>query len=169
MRRIVFALIFASVLPGCSSWLAPESHELAPVIVPAPIYEQLFPNYVELCAVSQFRSIERGEGGTPGHAVMYLKGACLDETADYPKLRLCPERIDDPDDPRHGVGISVNRWFRNVNWIATPGRRLFYDGNLGPDDRLDRAAVEAAIDASVEAGVYEGGADPRRDGGAIGW
>ena len=35
---------------------------------PSASYEALFPYYVELCVVSQFRSDELGSGGSPGHA-----------------------------------------------------------------------------------------------------
>ena len=56
---------------------------------PDPIYDQLFPYYVELCATSQFRSKLKGEGGVAGHAVMYIKGACKDEQAPFPQLRRC--------------------------------------------------------------------------------
>src|SRR5215471_12610089 len=39
---------------------------------PNPVYDTLFPYYVELCATSQFRSKLKGEGGIAGHAVMYI-------------------------------------------------------------------------------------------------
>ena len=44
------------------------------VIRPDPIYDRLFPYYVELCAVSQFRSKSRRLGGVAGNEVMYLNG-----------------------------------------------------------------------------------------------
>src|SRR5215475_16178363 len=56
---------------------------------PDPVYDQLFPYYVELCATSQFRSKLKGEGGVAGHAVMYIKGACKDQQAAFPQLRQC--------------------------------------------------------------------------------
>ncbi len=123
---------------------------------PDPVYDQLYPYYVELCAVSQFRSKVTGEGGVPGHAVMYVKGACNDEASPYPQLRRCRRVATDPYDPEHGAGVSVNRWFRNVNWIATPGQALFYEGGLSPDARLTRAQFDATIRKLVDAGVYRG-------------
>ena len=54
---------------------------------PDPVYDELFPYYVELCATSQFRSKLTGAGGLAGHAVMYIKGACKDERASFPQLR----------------------------------------------------------------------------------
>jgi hypothetical protein len=118
-------------------------------------YEALFPYYVELCAVTQYRSEELGTGGSPGHAVMYLKGACRDSAAPYPKLRRCAEGVRDPADPEHGAGISVNRWFRSANWVAFGGRALFY-GTLAPDQTVTRARLEESAREAIDAGVYRG-------------
>jgi len=123
---------------------------------PDPAYDQLFPYYVELCATSQFRSKLKGEGGLAGHAVMYIKGACKDEQASFPQLRRCRRAATDPYDPEHGAGISVGRWFQNVNWVATPGYDLFYQGNLKPGERLTQAKFDAAVRDAVGRGVYQG-------------
>ena len=136
---------------------------------PDPAYDRLFPYYVELCATSQFRSKLKGEGGLAGHAVMYIKGACKDEEASFPQLRGCRGAAADPYDPEHGAGISVGRWFQNVNWVATPGYDLFYQGNLKPGEPLTQVKFDAAVRDAVAKGVYQGvkfhaspsvGADP---------
>lgn len=135
-------------------------------------YETLFSHYVELCAVSQFRSKEFGPGGSPGHATMYLKGACRDADAPYPRLRRCAGGVDDPNDPEHGAGVSVNRWFRNVNWVAFAGRGLFYDGNLGPDEPVTRETMDRVVRETIAAGVYrnvELWPYPRQQGDAVDW
>jgi len=119
-------------------------------------YEALFPYYVELCAVSQFRSKEFVPGGSPGHAAMYLKGACLDTEAPYPKLRRCAHNATDPGDPEHGAGVSVNRWFRTVNWVAVSGRGLFFDGDLAPGQTVTEESRQAVIRHAIDAGVYRG-------------
>ena len=119
-------------------------------------YEALFPYYVELCAVSQFRPKDRPLGGIPGHAVMYLKGACRDREAPYPKLRRCVGHAIDPADPEHGAGISVNRWFRNVNWVAFSGRGEFFDGNLAPGEAVTRERLDGVVREVIDAGVYRG-------------
>src|SRR5271156_5178761 len=123
---------------------------------PDPVYDRLFPYYVELCATSQFRSKLKGEGGVAGHAVMYIKGACKDEQAPYPQLRRCRVAATELDDPEHGAGVSVGRWFRNVNWVAVPGYELFYEGNVKTGERLTQASFEATVRDAIAKGVYKG-------------
>jgi hypothetical protein len=119
-------------------------------------YERLFPYYVELCAGSQFRGKVAGTGGVAGHAVMYLKGACKDDDAPFPRLRRCRAVATSLDDPEHGAGISVNRWFKNVNWVAVPGHDLFYAGNLQPGERLTQARFDALERDVIAKGIYRG-------------
>lgn len=152
-KRIVPWLAFALLAVACKDRvLLPAEkfvhHE------PEPRYEQLFPYYVELCAVTQFRS-EEATGGSPGHAAMYLKGACRDREAPYPRLRRCRPGVDDPDDPEHGAGVSVNRWFRSVNWIAVDGRARFFS-DLEPGEVVTPARLERTAREAVEAGVFRG-------------
>jgi hypothetical protein len=87
---------------------------------------------------------------------MYIKGACKDENAPYPQLRRCHSVATERDDPEHGAGISVGRWFRNVNWVAVPGYKLFYQGNLGPGERLTQGRFEATLHDAIDKGVYKG-------------
>jgi hypothetical protein len=131
---------------------------------PDEAYERLFPYYVELCAGSQFRAKLTGFGGVAGHAVMYLKGACKDDEAPYPQLRRCRRVATSLDDPEHGAGISVNRWFKSVNWVAIPGYRLFFDGNLAPGERLTRAQFDVLELAAIDKGIYKGVAFHRYPG-----
>ena len=157
----VIAAVFTCLISGCGDDGIIARFMLKPdhIIVerrPDPAYEKLFPYYVELCATSQFRPKLKGEGGVAGHAVMYIKGACKDENAPYPQLRRCHSVATELDDPEHGAGISVGRWFRNVNWVAVPGYKLFYQGNLGPGERLTQARFEATLHDAIDKGVYEG-------------
>jgi len=153
--------VFTSLLSGCGEDNVISRFMLKPdrIIVerrPDPVYEQLFPYYVELCATSQFRSKLKGEGGVAGHAVMYIKGACKDEQAPFPQLRRCRVAAKELNDPEHGAGVSVGRWFRNVNWVAVPGYELFYDGNLKAGERLTQSHFEATVHDAIEKGVYKG-------------
>ena len=154
-RRVGCALL-AWLSTGCFDRMVAEREEVPRAVLPETAYEELFPHYVELCAVSQFRALAGGTGGSPGHAVMYLKGACLDTDAPYPRLRHCAPGATNAEDSEHGAGVSVNRWFRNVNWVATPGRRLFFDGDLGPGERLDRAHFETTVERAISAGIFDG-------------
>src|SRR5215472_4836696 len=160
----ILAVTFSAILllvSGCGDDGVISRFMLKPdhIIVerrPDAAYDQLFPYYVELCATSQFRSKLKGEGGVAGHAVMYIKGACKDEEASYPQLRRCRIAATEPDDPEHGAGVSVGRWFRNVNWVATPGYKLFYQGNLKFGERLTQAHFEATVREAIDKGIYKG-------------
>lgn len=123
---------------------------------PDPAYDKLFPYYVELCATSQWNSKLNGPGGVTGHAVMYIKGACKDADAPYPQLRRCRYAATQLNDPEHGAGVSVNRWFRNVNWVAIPGYKLFYEGKLEPGQRLTQDHFEATVRDAIDLGVFDG-------------
>jgi hypothetical protein len=124
---------------------------------PDAVYEQLFPFYVEICTLSQWgRQHESTRGNPFGHAVMYVKGACKDETAPYPQLRRCHRTATALDDPEHGAGVSVGQWFRNVNWVAVPGYQLFYTGNLKPGQRLTQAHFDATVQEAIDRGVFDG-------------
>ena len=160
----VFAVVLAGItllLNGCGDDGIMSRFMLKPdhIIVerrPDPAYDQFFPYYVELCATSQFRSKLKGEGGVAGHAVMYIKGACKDEEAPYPQLRRCHVAATELSDPEHGAGISVGRWFRNINWVATPGYKLFYQGNLNIGEPLTQAHFDATVRDVISKGVYKG-------------
>src|SRR5271156_633739 len=162
--RVSFAAVVAvstTLIGGCGDDGVMSRFMLKPdrIIVerrPDPVYDRLFPYYVELCATSQFRSKLKGEGGVAGHAVMYIKGACKDEEAPFPQLRRCRVAATELDDPEPGAGVSVGRWFRNVNWVAVPGYELFYQGNLKNGEPLTEAHFKATVHDAVDKGVYKG-------------
>ena len=155
--RLGFVVACLVAFVGCSGWLVREPDRAVGVEVDlGPAYEQLVGRYVELCALSQYRSFEHGEGGVPGHAVMYLKGACKDEGAPTPELRPCRTVATSVDDPEHGAGVSVNRWLQNANWVATPSHRLFFEGDLEEGDAVNRETSDRTVHAVIEAGVFHG-------------
>ena len=169
-RMLAFVIAgFATLLGGCGDDGIIARLLLKPghIIIerrPDTTYEKLFAYYVELCAGSQFRAKLTGEGGIAGHAVMYIKGACKDDDAPFPLLRRCRAAATTLDDPEHGVGISVNRWFKSVNWVAVPGYELFFEGNLKPGERLTRIQFEAVEQDVIARGVYKGVAFHRYPG-----
>jgi hypothetical protein len=164
-RMLAFAAFgLATLIGGCvqDGLMDMARFQLKPddIIIdrrPDAEYERLFPYYVELCAASQFRSKLTGEGGGPaGHAILYIKGACRDEDAPFPQLRRCHGVATSLKDPEHGAGVSVNQLFRNVNWVATPGYELVFQGNLAPGERLTLARFEAVEQQAIAKGIYKG-------------
>src|SRR5215469_13264779 len=164
-RMLAFGVVgLAALLGGCvqDGLMNIARFQLKPddIIIerrPDAEYEKLFPYYVELCAASQFRSKLTGEGGGPaGHAIIYIKGACKDEDASFPQLRRCRSVTTSLKDPEHGAGISVNRMFKNINWVATPGYELVFPGGLAPGERLTLARFQAIEQQAIAKGIYKG-------------
>ena len=137
-------------------WLVLKHDRVIVETTPDPHYEALVPRYAELCATSQWRKRVRGAGNPFGHATLYVKGACLDTDADFPLLRRCTHAATTTDDPEHGAGISVGRWFRNVNWIATPRHALFYGGDLPQGARLTEAHQAETVRRAIALGMFKG-------------
>ena len=117
-RTVALLVVLLPLLPlagGCVT-VAREEGSIQPILAD-PRYDALFPYYLELCAVTQIRSNFAPHGGTPGHAAMYVKGACRDDSTEFPTLKVCGPEVD-LRDPESGHGVSVNKLLRNVNWIA---------------------------------------------------
>jgi hypothetical protein len=123
---------------------------------PDEIYEALFPRYAEICATSQWNKLVGGQGNPFGHAIIYLKGACRDETAPFPQLRRCARVATSTNDPEHGAGVSVGRFFRNVNWVAIPGYALTFDGLAEPGARVTEALLDETVRHVVDLGLFDG-------------
>ncbi|HEV8535418.1 MAG TPA: hypothetical protein VGR87_06820 [Candidatus Limnocylindria bacterium] len=122
---------------------------------PQHVYNALFPYCVEACTVTQYNRKGAKPGGWGGHATMFMNGATIDDGAGYPRLRLVAVeadlRVADS-----GTGISVNRIFKNVSWVAIPGRRAFFGGGLDPDRVLDEPFYEATVQKAAAAGWFAG-------------
>lgn len=114
-------------------------------------YTALFPTYAEFCAVSQiskqpgFGADIRGEIG--GHSTFFLQGACVVTGAHYPVLAPCEAG---------GAGLSMNAHFQNAKWVATPGRAMFYDGDLPLGRPMDRAGYARVQARAKQLGIYDG-------------
>jgi hypothetical protein len=118
-------------------------------------YNALFPYSVEVCAVTQYQRKGSKPGGWGGHATLFLSGSEIDSGAGYPRLSL-PPAGGERSDPNSGVGISVNKIFDSVTWVAIPGRDEFLRGGLAPERELDEAAYEAAVQRAATAGWFAG-------------
>ncbi len=119
------------------------------------LYNALFPCYVEVCAVTQFHPAGAKPGGWGGHATLFVNGAEIETGADYPRLRLAAAGtgLRDPDS---GTGISVNKIFDNVTWVAIPRRDEFFRGGLAPEQTLDEEFYEAAVQKATDARWFAG-------------
>src|SRR6267378_7249339 len=118
-------------------------------------YNSLFPYSVEVCAVTQFHQIGAKPGGWGGHATLFINGAEVEPGASYPRLRLVTAGTD-LSDPDSGTGISVNKIFDNVTWVAIPGRGEFFRGGLAPEQTLNQDFYEAAIQTATTDGWFAG-------------
>ena len=142
---VVFGLHAAPPVGGDESSIPPAG----------PTYDELYPYYVELCAVSQIRPIHADEGGVGGHAVLYLKGTCLKKDSPYPLIEVCDDTLD-LSDPDAGVGISVDKTFKNVNWVGVPGRSLLLTGLVSGGEVLTPELEAATVQAVIDRGVFRG-------------
>jgi hypothetical protein len=120
-------------------------------------YEDFYPYYAELCALSELRKMP-GFGaelasGVGGHALLYLNGVRLDRSAGYPVLRLCTA---DEQPTNHGVGISVNSHYSNANWVAVEGRDFLWRGALAPGEYLSRDAYARTQAQAKAMGILDG-------------
>jgi hypothetical protein len=121
----------------------------------APSYEEMFPYYAELCALSELRK-KPGFGvpissGMGGHSLLYLNGVRVKRDASgYPALELRPDASGD------GVAISANSHYRNANWVAFEGRDFVFHGALPPGAPLTRAAYEHTQNQARARGMLDG-------------
>jgi len=150
--RVASAIAVTLWLAGCNATFdiaVPPSEERQ--------YARLYPYYAELCAVSQIKK-KPGfgadtSGGSGGHSVLYLNGACRVTDAGYPTIALCaPEN----QAGEQGVGLSVNAHFKNANWVATDGPDFFFRGDLPPHAHLTRAAYERTQEEAKKKGLLDG-------------
>ena len=123
----------------------------------AALYDQFFPYYAEICALSEIRKKPGAEvdfrSGMGGHSLLYLSGVRRDRQVGYPTLTLCDPSGHDGD---VGVGISVNSHYRNANWVATDGRDFVFRGLLKPGERLSRAVYERTQAHAKRVGILDG-------------
>lgn len=110
-------------------------------------YEDHFPVYFEYCTGTQWKTQAGEEGGTPGHGFTYIHGLCKDYRSEYPQVIPCSEVSAELKEkyPHEGVGISLDKNFANVMWVAVPGREFMLNGNV------ERKAISMSdINAHIE-------------------
>jgi hypothetical protein len=112
------------------------------------LYDLLYPDHVDVCALSQIRPLEAPAGGSAGHAVMFLSGVCRVPDSPIPLLETCKGGA--------GTGVSVNKVFKNINWVAVADRQFFFHGILSEGQRLTRERLEATIRKADDLDVFRG-------------
>ncbi len=136
--------------------LHPSSTAVPPPLA-APSYEEIFPYYAELCALSELHK-KPGFGvpvrsGMGGHSLLYVNGVRVRrDGAGYPELEVCPAATAGS----HGAAISVNSHYRNANWAPFEGRDFVFHGGLAANARLTRDAYEASQAQARAGGVLDG-------------
>lgn len=119
-------------------------------------YEDHFPAYFEYCTGTQWKLKNGAEGGSPGHGFTYIHGLCKDYTSSYPQVIPCSEvsAVDREQYPHEGVGISLDKNFSNVMWVAVPGRDLTFFGNKERKS-IQNADVKEVIQKVIELKIFE--------------
>lgn len=94
-------------------------------------YEDHFPAYFEYCTGTQWKLQSGEKGGSPGHGFTYIHGLCKDYRSSYPQVIPCSEVSAELREkyPHDGVGVSLDKNFSNVMWVAIPGRNLTLNGD----------------------------------------
>lgn len=147
----VWLCLLIFFIPGCVSF---QQLQITP-LEHTPVYDALFPCYVEVATLSRIHPKAGDRGTKAGHAVMFLRGVCIDDTAKFPLLKMCSETKGCAYGD-NGVGISVKKMFKNVNWIAVPKRDLFYHGGLKPEEFLSADRVRQAVQKAVHLRIFRG-------------
>ncbi len=120
-------------------------------------YDELHPYYLKYCSTTKYHP-HKGfgrEGTVAGHAVFYLKGACMDKNRGPSGLRLCPEGAN-YQSPELGVGLSIDKFLKNVNFYAFPTRTLFLGAELAPGEIFDRSVKQRIIRQILADNILEG-------------
>lgn len=126
-------------------------------IISMASYEDHFPVYFEYCSGTQWK-LQNGEiGGTPGHGFTYIHGLCKDYSSDYPQVVPCDQvsRTQRRKYPHEGVGISLDKNFTNVMWVAVPGRERMMFGNTERKP-ISHEDIEVHLKKMVDLKVFNG-------------
>ncbi len=160
MRQVILQSRFFLVLflfSSCTTLHFSPSSEVpgSPAVSQEKIYDELYPYSVEFCAVSRLNPVQGKRGGSGGHAAMYLTGACLQKDAGYPLLEMC--RAQSGEKNEHlGTGVSVDKMFRNVNWIGIQDKALFFGTDLPAGKTLTSEQVQETAQKALKLGFFRG-------------
>jgi hypothetical protein len=119
-------------------------------------YEDHFPAYYEYCTGTQWKLQSGEEGGKPGHGFTYIHGLCKDYRSSYPQVIPCSEVSEDlkAKYPHEGVGVSLDKNFSNVMWVAVPGRDLTFFGDITGPRAITHDDVKTIIQKTIDLKIF---------------
>lgn len=124
-------------------------------------YDSAFPEYYEYCTGTQLKYqkeyFDGGTGGAGGHSFIYVHGLCKDYTKDYPQVIPCDEVSEELKNryPHKGVGVSLDSDYKNVMWIAVPGKKLILDGNIDSPRAVTKEDIKRINQTAFDLKVFE--------------
>jgi len=116
-------------------------------------YSAIFPYWMEYCAGTKLDPLVGSPGGAGGHAILYINGLCKNNRLHYPQLIECGQASSRSE---QGAGVSVDSQFKNVNWVAVPGRDLFLFGDLSSSETVDQASIDPVVERALQLKIFEG-------------
>lgn len=119
-------------------------------------YEDHFPTYFEYCTGSRWKLQNGEEGGKPGHGFTYIHGLCKDYRSSYPQVIPCSAVSLELKEkyPHDGVGISLDKNFSNVMWVAVPGRDFTFFGDITTPRFTTEDDVKNVIQKALDLKIF---------------
>ena len=119
-------------------------------------YDELFPYYVTYCALSKYtaQSTKEISGSVAGHGVYYLKGVCKNYSDEPSGIKLCDSNMDFSN-PNLGVGISVDKGFKNGSYLVIPGRDDFFGNYLKTEEVYDGEKREEIVERLFKGKLFD--------------
>jgi hypothetical protein len=135
--------------------MAPLVHRLDGTTSQAELLPVFYENFAVSCSVSQILSRENGAGGTGGHALIYIKGACRDTSVPYPKVRVCGPS-ESSRDRNAGVTLSIDKSLKNTLYVVTDGVDMMFNGLAQKGESINQEVIDKTAKAIVDSGAMKG-------------
>jgi hypothetical protein len=120
-------------------------------------YDSLYPLYAIECSGTGAQKLSDPKKALDvGHALIYLKGVCRDETVNYPKIRKCYPGEKDLNSPDAGTTLSLDDNFVNTRYIAIDGFSMTMNGAVSEQSALTEENANAAVKALLQSGATRG-------------
>jgi|GEM_PF-4833237 len=142
-------------IPGISS-VADATQALNPRRNPRELLPLFYENFIVNCSVSRYHERGGEQGGSAGHKLIYIKGACRVPNGRRSEIQVCPARAADRTDRNAGVTLSVDKQFKNTRFIATDGIDTMFGWNVAADESLTREKIDRTVDRIVASGASRG-------------